>query len=286
MSADVKSNNLQKHKPEEEFAAETKIPEVNKRIHRYVPLVKLFKEINPERTHYIIENLKDYVEEYREERRGIDNIENYIALNKEYLRDVKGAVTQKLESERLKSRRKAIKGVIIAGLGYGMSIVLMAFFPVLTPFILDKIVIGSLVTEESARNIYQGLTSKRAIEKEIEFIEKMPLKKVAYALEDLCYYPAKTNVEKDYLRSYNSHVFRKALRNKVEYLTHQTDEKVYTKMRIPKELDKFGRRVYHKLLYYMLHNEEKLSNKNENNGSFYIILQNEPNKKYQDTYSK
>jgi len=105
-----------------------------------------------------------------------------------------------LNVEMIKPKRRILKGIVIGALGYGIGIPLMLAFPAVLPFVLPDLMIGGIIAEETSRNIYYGWKSGKMIKKERTLIESMPIEKIACALEDICYYPAKTDEEKNALQ--------------------------------------------------------------------------------------
>jgi hypothetical protein len=237
-------------KPQEEFKVH--------QIQEYVPLGKIFKGMDAERIDYVVEHLKSYVEKYREDRKDVC-ISDYSRIKEEYLKEIKEAIIQGLEVKKIGPKKKIIKGGLIATIGYSITIPLVIAFPVLLPYIFPEVMV-SLIAEETGRRIYYGVKEKKEIEGDVDVIEQMPLRKFACALEDICYYPARTDAERYRLmleKEEGRKRFRKTVKRHLHSLKENSHDRVYAKIKLPEKLENFGRKVGYRFKYYAEKRREK-----------------------------
>lgn len=218
--------------------------------HEYIPLSQVFHGMDADRVSYLLEHLQPYVEKYREDRKKV-GVAEYPRIEWEYLDDIKDALVGELEVEKIEPARNMKKAALIAGIGYGISIPVMLLFPVLEPFLLPELLMG-VVTEESVRNLYYGIRDKRRIQRDLKLIAAMPTRKFAWALEDLCYYPAKTEHEKNQLKLKESRDkgLYSGSRNAFD-AWRKLYERLYSKPLLPQKMRTAGKHVYDKVSYYL-----------------------------------
>jgi hypothetical protein len=237
-----------------EFPLPESVPDEENGLNKqeYVPLRRIFDTMDAYRICHVIGELKGYTEKYREDREKV-SFNDYVKIHEQYLKDIKEAVKEELEVQKIEPKKRIIRGGLIALIGYCITIPLIVAFPeILLPYLLPEMLMG-LIAEESGRNIYKGVSKRRGISKDIDFIDKMPLDKLAYALEDICYYPAKTDREKNALlleKEDKNKALKKAVKGAVEYVVPKVYNRISEKVRLPEKLDSFNRRMYNKVLHY------------------------------------
>lgn len=208
----------------------------------YVPLKKIFEGFDAYRMDYIVKQLKGYVEKYREERREV-SIDNYARIHREYVDGIKTAIGKELEAEMIEPRKKMIRGALIAAVGYSITIPLSIAFPVLWPYLFPEILVG-LIAEESGRNLYKGVRERKNIKRETALIEKMTPERITWALEDLCYYPEKTDNEISELKleeEKDKYEVVESVKKAGNHVARKMYGALTKRVRIPKKLEKFGR---------------------------------------------